>query len=262
MNLENIQNTGLAAVHRAAAEIRPRLGKIGTPGRKGPLDLVTEADTESEKAIIRTIRSRFPDHEILAEESGLSKGSASCTWIIDPLDGTTNFAHGVPLFSISIAFAHEGEIKAGFVLNPESGELFSAVKGRGAELNGRKIRVTDTSEVSDSLLVTGFPYNFKEILEPLMTRFTNCLSASRGVRRLGSAALDLCFVACGRFDAFWEQNLKPWDTAAGFLIAEEAGARVTDFSNNRFDVERAEILATNGNIHNEMLSLLELEKTI
>ena len=262
MNLESIQNTGLAAVHRAAGEVRKRLGNLSDITRKGPIDLVTDADHASEKAIIQVIRSRFPDHAILAEESGALGDRTDHCWIIDPLDGTTNFAHGLPLFSISIAFSAFGEVTAGFVLNPESGELFSAIRGQGARLNGKKITVSESKTVEESLLVTGFPYNFKEILEPVMTRFTRCLTRSRGVRRLGSAALDLCFVACGRFDAFWEQNLKPWDTAAGFLVAEEAGAVVTDFSNNPFTVDKNEILATNGKIHMEMLSLMELDDNI
>jgi myo-inositol-1(or 4)-monophosphatase len=147
-------------------------------------------------------------------------------------------------------------------LSPVTGELFTAVKGKGAALNGRSIRVSNSPTVSESLLVTGFPYNLKDYFNPLLTRFSNCLQASQGVRRLGSAAIDLCFVACGRFDGFWEQNLKPWDTAAGELIAREAGAVITDFSNKPFTIDKKEVLATNGKIHKEMLSLLELKDTI
>ena len=160
------------------------------------------------------------------------------------------------LFSVSIAFAVDGNIEVGIVLNPVTGELFTAVRGEGAELNGRPIAVSDSRTVSESLLVTGFPYNIRDVLEPVLTRFANCVSASQGVRRLGSAALDLCYVACGRFDGFWEENLKPWDTAAGILIANEAGAVTTDFSNRPFTVDKKEILSTNGHIHKEMLSLL------
>lgn len=152
-------------------------------------------------------------------------------------------------------------MKVGIVLNPVTGELFTAIEGKGADLNGRPIRVSDTKEVSESLLVTGFPYNLKEIIDALMARFANCLKAARGVRRLGSAALDLCYTACGRFDGFWEQNLKPWDTAAGLLIARESGSVVTDFSNRPFSIDKKEILATNGNIHEQMLSLLKLGDT-
>jgi myo-inositol-1(or 4)-monophosphatase len=229
--------------------------------KKGAIDLVTQADVESEDAIIKTIRSYFPEHTILAEESGLNAAGSSCRWIIDPLDGTTNFAHALGLFSVSIAFAVEQSVKMGIVLNPVTGELFSAVENQGARLNGQPISVSSQQEMADCLIVTGFPYNFKTALQPLMTRFRHCLEAAQGIRRLGSAALDLCFVACGRFDAFWEQNLKPWDTAAGLLIAKEAGAMVTDFSNHPYSVDMKEILATNGKIHQKMLSLLELRKT-
>jgi myo-inositol-1(or 4)-monophosphatase len=204
------------------------------------------------------IQSRFPDHSILAEESGLVEGSSRYQWIIDPLDGTTNFANHLGLFAVSIAFAIDGEPVIGIVINPETGELFSARKGNGATLNGSKINVSEKEHVSDSLLVTGFPYDFKTMLNPLMQRFENCLKAARGVRRLGSAALDLCYVACGRFEGFWEQNLNPWDTAAGVVIAREAGALVTDFSGNSFEIDKKEILTTNGKIHNKMILLLEL----
>jgi myo-inositol-1(or 4)-monophosphatase len=258
MDLELVKRTGIAAAYKGADALRARLGAISNINKKGAIDLVTEADIESEKLIIETIRTRFPGHAILAEESGLNVGESDCQWIIDPLDGTTNFAHGLELFSISIAFALNEKIVVGIVLNPETGELFTATHGKGSTLNGKHINVSNSETVSESLLVTGFPYNFHEILNPLMIRFSNCLNASLGVRRLGSAALDLCFVACGRFDGFWEQNLKPWDTAAGMLIAREAGAIITDFSNRPYTVDKKEILATNGKIHKEMLSLLEL----
>ena len=258
MDIEYIRRIGIAAAYKGGSVLRHFLGNISRIDKKGAIDLVTEADTGSEKVIIETIRERFPDHSVLAEESGQGSGNARYRWIIDPLDGTTNFAHGLGQFAVSIAFAFDGEIVAGVVLNPVSGELFSAIKDGGASLNGRPVRVSDTKSVSESLLVTGFPYNFKEISDPLMTRFANCLHAAQGIRRLGSAALDLCFVACGRFDGFWEQNLKPWDTAAGMLIAKEAGARVTDFASHPFDIDRKEILASNGRIHQEMLCLLAI----
>ncbi len=261
MDLEYVKRVGTGAAYKSAEVLHKYLGNLSRISKKGAIDLVTEADTESEKIIIETIREKFPDHTILAEESGLSKGCAEYRWIIDPLDGTTNFTHQLSLFSISIAFLMNDDIQVGVVLNPESGELFTAIKGRGAMLNGHQINVSGARNVSESLLVTGFPYNFKEIMHPLMVRFSNCLTASMGVRRLGSAALDLCFVACGRFDGFWEQNLSPWDTAAGMLIAKEAGAVVTDFSNRPFTLDNREILATNGCIHTEMLSLLEIKTT-
>jgi len=261
MDLEIIKRVGIAAAYQAGDILRYYHGRTFETNKKGLADLVTEADIRSEKLIIGMIQAAFPDHGILAEESGLRKGSANCQWIIDPLDGTTNFAHHLSLCSVSIAFASDGNTRVGIVLNPLSGELFTATEGEGADLNGRQISVSDTKTVAESLLVTGFPYNFRENPVPLLNRFSNCLKAAQGVRRLGSAALDLCFVACGRFDAFWEQNLKPWDTAAGVLIAREAGSRVSDFSDRAFTVDKKEMLASNGNIHNEMLSLLKLKGT-
>lgn len=259
MNTEIILETGINAALKSARVLRYYLGNLSEIEKKGEIDLVTKADIESEKAITETIKCAFPDHSILAEESGLMSNNSAFRWIIDPLDGTTNFAHQLPLFCCSIALEHKGEIIAGIVLNPVTDELFTAVKNRGAYLNGVKISVSRKNDVRDSLLVTGFPYNVKEIIKPVMERMTNCILASQGVRRLGSAALDLCYVACGRFDGFWEQNLKPWDTAAGYLVACEAGAAVTDFANNPFQTEMDEILATNGLIHSQMLDLMKLK---
>ena len=262
MNLEPQKRVAIAAAFKGGGVLRSYYGKISSIGKKGAIDLVTEADIESEKIIIETIRKAFPDHAVLAEESGLNQGKIDHMWIIDPLDGTTNFAHKLGLFSISIAYAVKREIVLGIVLSPLTGELFTAMKGKGADLNGRTLKVSNTKTVSESLLVTGFPYNFKEIINPVLSRFSSCLQASQGLRRLGSAAIDLCYVACGRFDGFWEQNLKSWDTAAGELIAREAGAIVTDFSNRAFTTDATEILATNGNIHQEMLGLLRLKDVV
>ncbi|MDA3897267.1 MAG: inositol monophosphatase family protein [Desulfobacteraceae bacterium] len=259
MDLNLIKNTGIGAAYKSADIINSFSGKLTSVKKKGPIDLVTEADLASEKNIIETIHSRFPEHEILAEESGLNKtGDSTCQWIVDPLDGTTNFAHQIPIFAVSIAFAVNNEIKVGIVLNPVSGELFTAVRGQGATLNGKKITVSKEKRLSESLLVTGFPYDVKQMMYPLMLRFKRCIAASRGIRRLGSAALDLCFVACGRFEGFWEENLKPWDTAAGWIIAEEAGARITDFSGAPYTLDKKEILATNCHIHNELKLTLEI----
>ncbi|QTA80354.1 Inositol-1-monophosphatase [Desulfonema limicola] len=259
MELNHIKHIGIAAALKGGRVLYDYLGNICHINKKGPLDLVTEADTGSEKEILKIICSHFPDHSILAEESGANQVKSDYQWIIDPLDGTTNFAHQVPFFSVSIAFAIKGNIAAGIVFNPVTRELFTAVQGQGAELNGRAIKVSASQNLSESLLVTGFPYNFKEIFDLVISRFSRCLKASQGVRRLGSASLDLCYVACGRFDGFWEQNLKPWDTGAGFLIAKEAGAVITDFSGNPFSINMNEILASNGNIHKEMISLLQIE---
>ncbi len=259
MDLEKIKAVGIHAAHRGAKVLLSKLGRLSEINKKGAIDLVTDADIASEKAIIETIQAAFPQHSILAEESGMNQGVSACQWIIDPLDGTTNFAHTLGLFSVSIACLREDEVICGIVFNPVTRELFSAAKGTGAELNGKPILVSDTTQVADSLLVTGFPYNTRDIMDQVMSRLSSCLAASQGVRRLGSAALDLCYVACGRFDGFWEQNLKPWDTAAGFLIAREAGARITDFGNRNYTVDSPQLLATNGKIHDQMLALIDLK---
>ena len=261
MDLQRVQQIAIAAAYKGAEVLRSHFGRISRIDKKGRIDLVTEADTASEKVILDTIGRAFPDHGFLAEESGSSFGQTDEIWIIDPLDGTTNYAHQTGHYAVSIAFSRREDILVGIVLNPASGELFSAISGGGAFLNGRPIAVSTAESVSDSLLVTGFPYNLNEHLDPLIGRFAACLKAAQGVRRFGSAAIDLCHVACGRFDGFWEQHLKPWDTAAGFLIAKEAGAIVTDFSNQPFVIDKKEILATNGKIHQQMLELLELRES-
>ena len=256
MDMERIKKVAMGAAIRSGKVLTAHYGKIRSVRKKGAIDLVTEADTGSEAAIIETIRQAFPDHAILAEESGAHVGSGG-RWIIDPLDGTTNFAHGLPLFCVSIAFALDDDILLGIVLAPLMDELFIGIKGQGAQRNGTSISVSDSRSLEDSLLVTGFPYDHHTIFEGMMARFSRCLSATRGVRRLGSAALDLCYVACGRFDGFWEQHLNPWDTAAGYLICREAGARITNFSDKPFTINMDEIVSTNGAIHDELLTLLE-----
>jgi len=258
MNLGSFKQVAVKAAEKGARILQARYGNISRVRKKAAQEIVTEADTESENEIIAVIRRSFPEHEILSEECGLITGSSEYKWIIDPLDGTVNFAHQVPIFCISIALASQGEMLVGIVLNPLSGELFSAVKGQGAQLNGLPIHVSSLSTLTDSLLVTGFAYNVKEIFDPVITRYGNCLKASQGMRRLGSAALDLCYVACGRFEGFWEQNLKPWDTAAGALIVAESGGQVTTFSNRPYSGNQDEILATNGHIHQEMIELLRI----
>jgi len=258
MDLGHVKRVGIAAAHRGAEVLRAHFSKGVKIKKKGVIDLVTEADTGSEERIIQTIRSQFPDHSILAEESGANTGAEEHLWLIDPLDGTTNYAHQIPLYAVSIAYALNGQINVGIVLNPVSGELYTATVGNGAQLNGKPIRVSSTASVEDSLLVTGFPYNVRDILPSVAARFTSCLGLSQGIRRLGSAALDLCYVACGRFEGYWEQSLKPWDAAAGVLIAQEAGAVVTDFANNPYTIDQLQILATNGQIHDQLMKLLEL----
>lgn len=262
MDVERIKQVGIRAAYRAGEILNRHFGNLDSVQKKGAIDLVTAADIESEKAILEMIRTTFPDHAILAEERGALPGDPENCWIIDPLDGTTNFAHNLGIFSVSIAFSHQNETSVGIVFNPVSGELFTAVKGQGARLNNLPIAVSSTATLQESLLATGFPYNTNDIINRLMVRFKRSLSACQGIRRLGSAALDLCHIAWGRFDGFWEENLNPWDTAAGVLMVEEAGGRVTDFSARHFDIEKKQILATNGHIHPEMVALLNAEDDI
>ena len=260
MDLFRARNVAVGAAYRGGAVLRKHLGNLRNPRKKSDIDLVSDADLESEAVIIECIHEAFPGHAVMAEESGGDGSDSEFRWIIDPLDGTTNFFHQLGLFCVSIGFEYQGDVVVGAVLNPVSGELFTAVSGHGAELNGEPIRVSPTRNLLESLLVTGFPYNVKEIYHPVMDRMGRCLKAAQGIRRLGSAALDLCYVACGRFDGFWEQNLKPWDVAAGWIIAREAGAMVTDFANAPFALECPELLATNGNIHEAMLDVLKLRE--
>lgn len=263
MDFSRAKRAAVKAAYKGAEVLVKKFGHISQVRKKGAIDLVTEADTESEAAILKTLQEIYPDHTFLAEESGriADNGANHCQWFIDPLDGTTNFAHQLPLFCISIALAVEDQLQVGVVLNPIAGELFTAVRSQGAELNGYPIQVSQVSQLSESLLVTGFPYDVASHMDEIIKRFDSCISAAQGVRRLGSAALDLCYVACGRFEAFWEQNLKPWDTAAGVLIATEAGATVTDFRHQSFDIYGNEILATNTQVHRQMVAVLALEET-
>ncbi len=263
MDLEAIRRVGVAAAYKGADVLLSKFGRLERIRKKGKNDLVTEADTGAERAVIETIRRAFPGHGFLAEESGQKNGGTDGDhWIIDPLDGTTNYAHRVGIFSISLAFARQGEVLVGIVFDPVREELFTAVRGGGARLNGRPIRTSETDKVAESLLVTGFPYNISEKFAPVMERFSNCLRAAQGMRRLGSAALDLCYVASGRFEGFWESFLKPWDTAAGVLILREAGGQVTDYEGNPYGGRFEEpLLATNGKIHREMVALMALEES-
>jgi len=221
---------------------------------KGEVDLVTEADVRSERLITARLREAFPDHQITGEELGEGEAPPEAPryrWLVDPLDGTTNFAHGFPVFAVSIGLVEEGEPVAGVVYNPSADEMFSARRGGGARLNGNPIHVSRVSQLAFSLVGTGFPtHNRSET--PNMRYYWEYTLRSHGVRRAGAAALDLCSVACGRFEAFWEFGLKPWDTAAGILLVREAGGRVTDFEGHPFHPGDRILLATNGLIHEEM----------
>lgn len=234
-----------------------KFGRIEKITKKGDINLVTEADLASEKAIVERIRSHYPRHSILAEESGEASASAGAEWkwIIDPLDGTTNYAHGYPCFCVTIAVEYKGEVVIGVTYDPTRDELFAAEKGRGATLNGKPIRVSATENLGDALLVTGFPYDIKQ-REDFARHLTEFLLTSRGVRRDGSAAIDLAYVACGRFDGFWEEGLNPWDVAAGTLMIREAGGMVSNYRGSAFDIYTPPICTSNGLIHEQMLKVL------
>lgn len=225
--------------------------------KSGVHNIVTQFDILSEKAIIDTISESFPTHSFLAEESGLTTGDGNTVrWIIDPLDGTVNFAHGIPIFSVSIAAEYNNEIVCGVIYHPMMNELFVAEKGKGAFLNGQKINVSSTNNLKSSILVTGFPYNVHQNPEHVIQHFTGLVDKGIPIRRLGSAAIDMAYVACGRFDGFWEVGLSPWDVAAGWLIIKEAGGTVSDFSGNDYNLSSNTILSTNSNIHQEFVQYL------
>ena len=235
-----------------------KYGRITAITKKGDYNLVTEADLASEALIIERIKSHYPRHTILAEESGdtiVVDGDRQWKWIIDPLDGTTNFAHGYPCFCVTLALEHEGEIVIGVTYDPTRNELFTAEKGQGASLNFKPVHVSSTPKMSESLLVTGFPYDFKD-RNDFARHLTAFLLGARGVRRDGSAAIDMAYVACGRFDGFWEEGLNPWDVAAGVLMVNEAGGKVTNYDGTPLSIYKPPICASNGAIHAEMLAVL------
>ncbi len=250
----------IEAATAAGKYLKQNVGKIQSIERKmgQEKNLVTEIDKGSEEKIISYLRGHFPTHDILAEESGASKGrSSDYRWIIDPLDGTTNFTHGFPVFSVSIGLEYKGEIILGVIYDPNFDELFSAEKGSGAFLNGRKMRVSAVDTLIQSLLVTGFPYNIAENPNHAIERFIKFLVHAQAVRRMGSAAIDLAYVAAGRFEGFWEVALHPWDMAAGVLLVTEAGGKVSTFAGgDGFSVYQPEMLATNGHVHEAMAELL------
>ena len=259
MNTQELTDLCNAAV--AAAGIGGDILRAGVSVKKrvaykGRVNLVTQVDTRSEKAILKYLGTRFPGHAFLAEESGSSARTSEFLWIIDPLDGTTNYAHGYRSYCVSIALSICGTVVLGVVYDPNLDELFTAVKGRGARLNGKKFSVSPTASLSKSLLATGFPYDVRESRNNNLDHFANFALRSQAVRRAGSAALDLCHTACGRFDGYWELKLGPWDVAAGSLMVVEAGGKVSDFEGGTFNVYMKELLASNGRIHKQMLGVL------
>jgi myo-inositol-1(or 4)-monophosphatase len=248
-----------SAARAAGSILRENLNGPREIMYKGDINLVTEMDMRSERVITEAVHAAFPGHGIVAEEGTDTRNASGYTWIIDPLDGTTNYAHGYPCFSVSIALERDGEVIVGVVYDPMRDELFTALKGEGASLNGKAIRVSRAESLMQSLLATGFPYDRKVCERNNLGYFHELLMASQEVRRDGSAALDLCFVACGRFDGFWELKLQPWDVAAGSLIVREAGGTVTDFTGTGFSLHAGELVASNGRIHEKMVDVLRKE---
>ncbi len=250
-------NFAIETAREAGQILLERFGRKINIYKKGDINLVTEADLASEKLIIERIRSHYPKHAILAEESGAAtlNGESAWKWIIDPLDGTTNYAHGYPCFCVTLALEHDGEIVLGATFDPTRDELFAAERGNGATLNGRRISVSETENLSDALLVTGFPYDARE-RDNFAGHFTEFTHKSRGIRRDGSAAIDMAYVACGRFDGFWEEGLHAWDVAAGVLLIEEAGGRVSYYDDSKFSIYQPPICASNNLIHAKMLEIL------
>jgi myo-inositol-1(or 4)-monophosphatase len=236
--------------------LRDRLGTRLNVSHKGAIDLVTDVDLASEQLIRDAIATHYPRHQVLAEEAGLDETSSDYRWIIDPLDGTTNYAHAFPVFAVSIALEHRGETLLGVVYDPMRDELFAAERGAGATLNKKTIRVSATGELALSLLATGFPYNIRSSSLTNLNHWSNFAMHSQALRRCGSASLDFCYVGCGRFDGFWELSLSPWDMAAGALIVQEAGGLVTDFAGRPFSNYKPEVIASNGRIHDQMIQII------
>ena len=253
-----LRDAAMAMAREAGTIVREGWGRVHRPERKGRIDLVTEYDRRSEALLLARIAERFPGHAMLAEESGVHAArDARVRWLVDPLDGTTNFAHNYPFFAVSIGAEVDGEAAAAAVYDPTRDEMFAAARGAGATLDGEPIRVSDVERVESALVVTGFPYDVREHPERSVPLFQAFLRRAQGVRRDGSAALNLCYVACGRFDGFWELALSPWDMSAGHLIVREAGGRVTRFDGSEFRVEGKQILASNGRVHDEMMEILK-----
>jgi myo-inositol-1(or 4)-monophosphatase len=255
-------NFAIQTARDAGSLLAERFGRTLQVTNKSELDLVTESDLASERLIIDRIKTHYPRHAILAEESGASAPEDSGTksewrWIIDPLDGTTNYAHGYPCFCVSMGLEHKGRMEVGVIYDPMRDEMFTAERGVGASLNGRRIQVSATRNLAGALLCTGFPYDVRERSE-FARHFGNFIMNAQGVRRDGAAALDLAYVACGRFDGFWEEGLKPWDVAAGALLVEEAGGRVSNYAGEPLSIYVPPIVASNGLLHEQMMHVLSV----
>jgi myo-inositol-1(or 4)-monophosphatase len=246
----------IAAAEKSGELIKRSVGRNKNVSFKGAIDLVTDIDKRSEKMIRDHLAKKFPAHQFLGEEGGGGKEGCSYRWIVDPIDGTTNFVHDFPYFSVSIALELDCQPIVGVVYDPVHGEMFTAVKGQGAFLNGKRIKISKVKDMKKSLLCTGFAYEIKDAQDSNVEHFVDFLMSSQAVRRMGSAALDICYVACGRFDGFWEIGLKPWDTAAAVLVLREAGGKLSKFNGGNYSHYDKEILATNGLIHGQMKKVL------
>jgi myo-inositol-1(or 4)-monophosphatase len=252
-----LRDAACQLAREAGAILREGYGATHHPELKGRIDLVTEYDRRSERLLLDALAQRYPDHAVLAEESGARPvAGARVRWVVDPLDGTTNFAHNYPFFCVSIGVEVDGALAAAAVFDPVRDELFAAARGEGATLDGARIRVSAIPRLDQALIVTGFPYDVREHPERSVPLFQAFLVRAQGIRRDGSAALNLCYLACGRFDGFWEGHLSAWDMAAGTLIVREAGGRVTNYAGGEFALDARQILASNGRLHDEMQAVL------
>jgi len=255
-NLETLSNGAAEAAVAAADLIRKHFDDAHQITFKGTVDLVTEVDIASERLIKKLLLEKFPEIRFHGEENGGEDWRQGEVWVVDPLDGTTNFANRLPHFSVSIALCHDGNPVAGAIVNPMNGETYRAWQGGGAWLNGNRISVSKVENLNEALAVTGYPYNRRECLDELLRHLRTMLEHVQCVRRLGSAALDLCYIARGIFSIYWETNLKPWDIAAGSLLVSEAGGRVTRYDGSQMQLDSYELLATNGILHAECIKLL------
>lgn len=256
LDLERVREVGIDAARTAGELLRDRIDSIREVRHKGVVDLVTDVDIASEQLVREAIGQAFPSHTILGEEGGTLGGDdRRYRWLVDPLDGTTNYTHGLPLFCVSIGFEIEGRLQFGVVYAPCQDELYVAEAGRGATLNGQPITVSEVAELSKAMVATGFPYD-RDALPRALRSFEVLSVGSQAVRRVGSAALDLCYVACGRFDAYWEHIVKPWDVGAGALIVIEAGGQMSATDGSVFCVDAGQVLASNGRLHVAMCDAL------
>jgi len=258
--LEGYARVAESAVLEAGLYLKRNLGRRFEASFKGAVDLVTPFDVGAQEILAGRLAAAFPDHGILAEEDLAKPAASEYRWIIDPLDGTTNYAHAFPVFSVSAALERAGRVVLGFVHDPMRGETFRAEAGRGATLNGEPVRVSEVADLGQGLLATGFPYDVRTSPENNLGHWGRFIVRAQAIRRCGSAALDLAYVACGRFDGFWELKLKPWDVAAGALLVAEAGGRASDFRGAEFTLRSPGLLASNGLIHPAMLEVLGLDE--